>query len=68
MATTDEFSDGEQHYLPILPNRERVTVTYPFTQNEPGTTTIDLTKLFPANSQQLIAPNLPLNTPTTPPG
>ena len=52
MATTDEFSDGEQHYLPILPNRERVTVTYPFTQNEPGTTTIDLTKLFPANSQQ----------------
>ena len=48
MATTDEFSDGEQHYLPILPNRERVTVTYPFTQNEPGTTTIDLTKLFKA--------------------
>ena len=49
MATTDEFSDGEQHYLPVLPNRERVTVTYPFTQNEPGTTTIDLTKLVPAN-------------------
>ena len=49
MATTDEFSDGEQHYLPILPNRERVTVTYPFTQNEPGTKTIDLTKLVPTN-------------------
>ena len=51
MATTDKFNDGEQHYLPILPNRERVTVTYPFTQNEPGTKTIDLTQLFPANTQ-----------------
>jgi len=57
MATTDEFSDGEQHYLPILPNRERVTVTYPFTQNEPGTTTIDLTKLFPQNNSQFSIPN-----------
>ena len=52
MATTDKFSDGEQHYLPILPNRERVTVTYPFTQNEPGTTTIDLTQLFPAQGTE----------------
>lgn len=49
MGTTDEFSDGEQHYLPILPNRERVTVTYPYTQNEPGTKTIDLTKLVPTD-------------------
>ena len=55
MATTDKFSDGEQHYLPILPNRERVTVTYPFSQNEPGTKTIDLTKLFPVNSQEQTA-------------
>ncbi len=52
MATTDKFSDGEQHYLPILPNRERVTVTYPFTQNEPGTTTIDLTQLFPSQGTE----------------
>ena len=44
------FSDGEQHYLPVLPNRERVTLTVPFTQNEPGTKTIDLTKLFPKDS------------------
>jgi len=36
------FSDGEQHYLPILPNRERVTVTMPFTQDNPGTKTISL--------------------------
>ena len=49
-AATETFSDGEQHYLPILPNRERVTVTVPFTQNEPGTKTIDLTQLFNAPS------------------
>ena len=48
-ATGDGFSDGEQHYLPVLSNRERVTVTLPFTQNEPGTKTIDLTKLVPAD-------------------
>ena len=50
-AAGDGFSDGEQHYLPVLPNRERVIVTMPFTQNGPGTQTIDLTKLF-GNSQQ----------------
>ena len=43
----DNFSDGEQHYLPILPNRERVTVTVPITQTEPGTKTINLENLFP---------------------
>ncbi len=41
------FSDGEQHYLPLLPSRERVTITVPFTQNEPGTKTIDLGTLLP---------------------
>lgn len=41
------FSDGEQHYLPVLPNRERVTVSVPFTQNEPGTKEIDLTEILP---------------------
>lgn len=49
-ATGKTFSDGEQHYLPILPNRERVTVTVPFTQHEAGTKTIDLTTLFPKKS------------------
>ena len=47
-----DFSDGEQHYLPILPNEERVTLTVPFTQNEPGTKTIDLTKLLPEHQSQ----------------
>lgn len=46
----ESFSDGEQHYLPILPDRERVTITVPFTQNEPGTKTIDLSSLVPASA------------------
>jgi len=52
MAAGEGYSDGEQHYLPVLPNRERVTVTFPFTQNEPGTKTINLTQLFPADAKQ----------------
>jgi hypothetical protein len=41
-ANGKTFSDGEQHYLPVLPNQERVTVTIPFTQNNTGTKSIDL--------------------------
>ena len=54
-ATGDGFSDGEQHYLPILSNKEYVTKTVPFTQHEAGVKTIDLTKLFPqgTNLQKL---------------
>ena len=53
-ASGQGFSDGEQHYLPVLSATERVTVTVPFTQNGPGTKTIDLTEMFPkavANSK-----------------
>lgn len=46
------FSDGEQHYLPVLPDREHVTVTVPFTQNEPGTKVINLESLLPADTQR----------------
>ena len=49
-ASGKNFSDGEQHYLAVLPNEERVTVTVPFTQHEPGTKTIDIAKLFPAGT------------------
>ena len=40
----ETFSDGEQHYLAVMPNRERVTITVPFTQTKPGVKAIDLTK------------------------
>ena len=50
MAEGKGFSDGEQHYLPVLPSRERVTVSRPFTQNNPGTTKIDLTTMVPSDA------------------
>ncbi|MBR1548156.1 MAG: alpha-2-macroglobulin, partial [Prevotella sp.] len=49
-ASGDGFADGEQHYLPILSDREQVTKTVPFTQHEPSVKTIDLAALFPAGS------------------
>ena len=42
LATGTNFSDGEQHYLPILPSTERVTITRPFTQIRPGTLVLPL--------------------------
>ncbi|MBE6267332.1 MAG: alpha-2-macroglobulin [Prevotella ruminicola] len=45
------FSDGEQHYLPVLPASERVTIALPITQHQPGTETIDLSKLVPADAK-----------------
>ncbi|MCR4583845.1 MAG: alpha-2-macroglobulin, partial [Prevotella sp.] len=51
-AVGDGFSDGEQHYLPVLPSMERVTVTRPFTQNEAGTHQIDLTQLMPQGTDR----------------
>ena len=47
----NDFSDGEQHYLPILPSTERVTVTVPITQHHAGTETIDLSQLIPADGK-----------------
>ena len=46
------FSDGEQHYLPVLPAKERVTVTLPITQHHAGTETFDLSQLIPADGTQ----------------
>lgn len=40
------FGDGEQHYLPILPDKERVTKTVTFTQTTAGVKTIDIEKMF----------------------
>lgn len=45
-ASGRNFSDGEQHYLPVLADEELVTNTVPFTQTQPGQKTIDLGNLF----------------------
>ena len=47
MATGSSFSDGEQHYLPVLPSREMTITTLPFIQTTAGTANIDLKGLFP---------------------
>lgn len=46
VASGRGYSDGEQHYMPVLPSRELVTNTIAFTQNEPGTLHLDLNKMF----------------------
>lgn len=51
LANGNGFSDGEQHYLPILPDKEMITNTYPFVQMGAGTKTIDLKQLFPVSDK-----------------
>ena len=46
VATGNGYSDGEQHYLPVLSNRELVTNTLPFTLTEKGARDFDLSSLF----------------------
>lgn len=43
------FSDGEQHYLPVIEAKETVNNTLPFTQTAKGTQTVDLSTLFEGN-------------------
>ena len=52
------FSDGEQHYLPVLPDVEMVVNTLPFTQNTAGLKEIDLTNLFPQSRSKDHTPKL----------
>jgi len=46
VASGRGYSDGEQHYLPVMPDKEMVVNTLPFTQNEAGTKTLDIGSLF----------------------
>ena len=45
------YSDGEIRYLAVMPDKQRVTKTVPFTQTEPGTKTIDIKALTPATAE-----------------
>lgn len=51
-AKGKNYSDGEQHYLPILTDDEWVTTTIPFTLHDKGVKTIDLQKLFPTHDDR----------------
>jgi hypothetical protein len=48
----NNFSDGEQHYLPVLPDKELVTTTQAFSLQNEGKYSVDLTKLFPEANKQ----------------
>lgn len=51
-ATDKNFSDGEEHYLPVLSNHVEVTRTLPFSLTEKGTRTWQVDTLFNAASAQ----------------
>lgn len=46
VAAGNSYSDGEQHYLPVLSNRELVVNTLPITLHQKGEQSFDLSKLF----------------------
>lgn len=46
VAAGNGYSDGEQHYLPVLSNRELVVNTLPITLHQKGEQNFDLNKLF----------------------
>lgn len=46
VAAGNGYSDGEQHYLPVLSNRELVVNTLPITLHQKGEPSFDLSKLF----------------------
>ena len=46
VAAGNGYSDGEQHYLPVLSDREFVVNTLPITLHQQGEQSFDLSKLF----------------------
>lgn len=49
-ASGKGYSDGEQHYMAILADKELVTTAVPVTSDSAATLTVDLTQLFAASS------------------
>ena len=51
VADAGEYSDGEQHYLPVLTDKQWVTETLPFQLKENETKTLELDDLFNKQSK-----------------
>lgn len=51
VAKTNDFSDGEQHILPVIPNRMLVTESLPLAINGPGSKDFSLNKLMNQTSK-----------------
>lgn len=58
------FSDGEEHYLPVIDERAEVTRTLPFTLREKGRTELRIDTLF--NSKNAIQRSLTLEVSSNP--
>ena len=47
----NDFADGEQGYLPVLPDREMTTDSYAFTMHQPTTLTLDVDSMLRGSDQ-----------------
>ena len=47
----NDFSDGEQGFLPVLPDREMTTDSYAFTMHQPTTLTVDVDSMMKGSNQ-----------------
>ena len=52
VAESERFSDGEEHYLPVLSDKVMLTNSVPFTAEKTGTTTFDLSALAMGNNRR----------------
>jgi len=57
-ARSDDFSDGEQHYLPILDNVQEVTESVPLAVVGKGTKTTPISDLFGGDVRKVQKPRL----------
>ncbi len=46
VATSENFSDGERHLLPVLSDKQLITRTIPFFMDSKGEKTIDISRIF----------------------
>lgn len=46
-----DFADGEQSFLPVLPDREMTTDSYAFTMHQPTTLTVDVDSMLQGSDQ-----------------
>lgn len=65
-ADAGDFSDGEQHYLPVLTNKQRVTETLPVQMNEAGELVLKTEDLFNGQSRTATDRRLTVELTATP--
>ncbi len=65
-ADAGDFSDGEQHYLPVLTNRQWMTETLPVQMNGEGQVVVRTKDLFNGQSQTATERRLMVELTATP--